>query len=159
MHHKVYDFFKRMQIASKGSLETGGILIGCYRGPHIEILDWTDAGPNDSRTLFSFTKADEKHQKAAVRAWKRSGLTQTYLGEWHTHPIGEPSPSIIDRQTWFDINQKQKRTSVFVIASPQSWRLYSVSGNPKDPAHLVPVEYGEVGITFANPGDGALDKD
>jgi integrative and conjugative element protein (TIGR02256 family) len=34
------------------------------------------------------------------RAWRQSGGTCTYLGEWHTHPEQHPTPSGIDWQNW-----------------------------------------------------------
>src|ERR1700730_6975363 len=66
--------------------EAGGVLLGRYRGPHIEIMNCTTPLPEDLRTRFSFVWQDKGHQKAAIKEWLESGGSINFVGEWHTHP-------------------------------------------------------------------------
>src|SRR5882757_868914 len=94
--------------APEADLEAGGILLGCYRGPHVEILECTTPMPLDKRTGHGFVRRDPGHQRAALAAWKASDRTVNFVGEWHTHPEERPSPSRVDRATWSDqMNQRR----------------------------------------------------
>ena len=68
-------------------LEAGGIFIGSHRGPHVEVTMSTTPLPGDVRSPTLFDRKDPGHHTAAVDAWMRSGGTDTYVGEWHTHPV------------------------------------------------------------------------
>lgn len=82
--------------------EAGGILLGRY------ILDCedvvvdkiTDPMKGDRRSRLRFFRSACLHQQAINKAWISSGGTCNYLGEWHTHPETDPSPSIIDILGW-----------------------------------------------------------
>jgi integrative and conjugative element protein (TIGR02256 family) len=89
------------------TLEAGGILIGSYRGPHIEISDCTTPLSGDIRKPYLFDRRDPGHQAAALRAWRASGKTATFIGEWHTHPQDDPAPSGIDLRTGGQSSQER----------------------------------------------------
>jgi integrative and conjugative element protein (TIGR02256 family) len=82
--------------------EAGGVLLGRY------ILDCLDVVVDritvpmreDSRGRFRFLRSALSHQQVIFQAWRRSQGTCNYLGEWHTHPEPNPSPSAIDLRTW-----------------------------------------------------------
>jgi integrative and conjugative element protein (TIGR02256 family) len=40
------------------------------------------------------------HRAIARRLWRGSGGLTRYIGEWHTHPQEDPSPSSIDLDEW-----------------------------------------------------------
>ena len=80
--------------------EAGGILIGQYRGPHVELVGCTLPLRGDVRTRFGFERGDAGHAARAKEAWERSGRVQTFVGEWHTHPEDHPMPSHVDLRTW-----------------------------------------------------------
>jgi integrative and conjugative element protein (TIGR02256 family) len=96
--------------------EAGGILIGSYRGPHVDVTTCTTPLSGDIRGPVSFDRRDAGHQAAALQAWQTSGNTATFVGEWHTHPEDHPSPSGIDLQSWSDILAKTYDPLVFLIA-------------------------------------------
>lgn len=97
--------------------EAGGIFLGCYRGPHVEIIDCTVPLPKDKRSMFGFLRRDPGHSAAAVAAWKNSGRTTAFVGEWHTHPEDNPTPSQIDRNTWLDLmRSRESDPLIFLIA-------------------------------------------
>ncbi len=82
--------------------EAGGVLLGRH------ILDTSDivvdeaTGPlaGDRRHRSRFFRARRRHQSIIDRVWSESGGTCTYLGEWHTHPESEPTPSGVDWREW-----------------------------------------------------------
>jgi integrative and conjugative element protein (TIGR02256 family) len=80
--------------------EAGGVLIGQYRGPHVELVTCTVPLRGDVRTRFGFERMDVGHAAQAKKAWNRSGCVQTFVGEWHTHPEDHPRPSHVDLRTW-----------------------------------------------------------
>src|SRR5258708_31612900 len=49
MQHDVCHFFARETGSCGARPENGGILIGSYRGPHMEITGWTEPGKIDVR--------------------------------------------------------------------------------------------------------------
>jgi len=141
-----------------GHLESGGILIGSYRGPHLEISGYTLPGNNDLRLPYKFVKQDSAHQQSAFRAWYSSGRKDTYIGEWHTHPVGMPEPSTTDTRSWRAIVRKTRRPMVFAIASPASWKFFwcqikfvGVSIKP-----MISTERGQTGVVFRSATSGRL---
>jgi integrative and conjugative element protein (TIGR02256 family) len=87
---------------SLGAFEAGGVLIGRYLLDSNDIVvdDLTGPMPGDKRGRFFFHRAQTLHQQAIEKAWRASGGTRTYLGEWHTHPEPYPTPSGTDRRDW-----------------------------------------------------------
>ncbi|MGH2530929.1 MAG: Mov34/MPN/PAD-1 family protein [Thermomicrobiales bacterium] len=82
--------------------EAGGVLLGRH------LLDTRDVvvdrvttpQPGDRQARLRFFRACRRHQRLIDRAWVESGGTCTYLGEWHTHPEPNPTPSWIDSLDW-----------------------------------------------------------
>lgn len=111
--------------ANLGFTEAGGILIGSYRGSHIEIVNCTVPQPRDLRRRTLFDRKDKAHHRAAVDAWRHSGKTDTFVGEWHTHPEDHPRYSSLDRRTWDEITRRRPDPMVFCIAGWKStwWGL------------------------------------
>lgn len=100
--------------------EAGGIFIDSYRGPHIEINTCTTPMPRDVWRPTLFDRSDPGHQAAALKAWKVSGGTKTYVGEWHTHPVDNPVPLDLDLQTWRAVMQIFADPLIFLIAGRRS---------------------------------------
>jgi len=97
--------------------EAGGILLGRYRGPHIEILSRTAPMPADRRTRFGFVRQDHGHQQVANKEWLESGGSINFVGEWHTHPERHPTPSWVDRRSWRkQMGRLKSSPMVFIIA-------------------------------------------
>jgi integrative and conjugative element protein (TIGR02256 family) len=148
--YPVIAMFEHEQAKCRAQAESGGILIGCYRGPHIEITGFTKPAKKDIRHPFCFIKQDPEHQRAATRAWQLSSGKDTYMGEWHTHPLGGPNPSSIDNAMWRDLVGTTKRMMVFVIIGPDGWALFRCQKHfIWTPIHqLVKVEEGQSGLVF-----------
>ncbi|HTN15591.1 MAG TPA: Mov34/MPN/PAD-1 family protein [Sphingomonadaceae bacterium] len=83
------------QAAASDRNETGGILIGRYvdSGAVASIAEAT-AKPADSWFgLFWFKRGSKGLKKLLEARWSAG---EHYLGEWHFHPGGSPSPSRSD---------------------------------------------------------------
>jgi integrative and conjugative element protein (TIGR02256 family) len=82
--------------------EAGGVLLGRHiRGSDDLIVDSvTTPMKGDRRSRRRFRRGKKGHQAAIDEAWRESNGTCTYLGEWHSHPEGVPTPSLIDRLDW-----------------------------------------------------------
>lgn len=78
-------------------LETGGIVVGYYSPDlHCAVVTDISGAPCDSRrTRSSFFRGLKGLQRWVDRLWKRKHR-HYYLGEWHFHPSGSPSPSATD---------------------------------------------------------------
>lgn len=84
---------------SNNDLETGGILLGTDSpecGPMVLMAGLP--GPNAIHRPQFFSRDTEYAQRLANDAWGRSGAQ--WIGEWHTHPGGQPSPSGADLNSY-----------------------------------------------------------
>lgn len=99
----VLEQISRFRQVESDTPEGGGILLGYRRDSHLHIVEATTPQPSDKCTLFRFVRRDPHHQKLALKRWMESNQTIDYLGEWHTHPQGEPAPSQLDLIEWCKI--------------------------------------------------------
>ena len=85
-----------------GQPEAGGILLGRHIVDSDDVIIDRVTVPQsgDRQTRTRFFRARRRHQDALDEAWRISGGTCTYLGEWHTHPETIPTPSWVDRANW-----------------------------------------------------------
>jgi integrative and conjugative element protein (TIGR02256 family) len=95
--------------------EAGGILLGFRRDTHLHIAMATPPGPRDQRTRYHFFRDVEFHSQIALLEWAKNQETMDYVGEWHTHPEGNPQPSTLDLREWRQICHRRREPMVFVI--------------------------------------------
>jgi integrative and conjugative element protein (TIGR02256 family) len=74
--------------------------MGLRRGEHFEITAVTYPGPKDLSTPYSFSRLDEHHANDIQSAWVSNESFVTLIGDWHSHPTGDGSPSSKDRRAW-----------------------------------------------------------
>lgn len=108
--------------------ETGGIIIGKYTKPlDCAVVEKVTGPPKDSkygRTWFK--RGVEGLQDILNNFWKRN---QFYIGEWHFHPNGEPSPSDKDKlqlKTISKLEDYNCLAPVLIIIGgnlPDSWSI------------------------------------
>jgi integrative and conjugative element protein (TIGR02256 family) len=82
--------------------EAGGVLIGRHllESDDIVVDTVTSPMPGDRQSRYRFFRARARHQAVLDEAWRSSAGTETYLGEWHTHPEVSPTPSGTDWREW-----------------------------------------------------------
>jgi len=125
----IHDTMKRYTVGLEGETEAGGIFIGGYRGNHIQITDCTEPMGRDVRKRYLFDRKDPGHRLAAMVAWTKSFGTETFVGEWHTHPEDFPTPSLLDQATWNKIMGKRTLPAVFIIAGREGlWAGFGQQG-------------------------------
>lgn len=79
--------------------ETGGILLGYdHSADGMEIRHAGGPGPRAIRASHRFTRDTHHAQQLADKAWSQD--RSIWLGEWHTHPNGEPQPSDLDLSSY-----------------------------------------------------------
>jgi integrative and conjugative element protein (TIGR02256 family) len=104
--------------------EAGGVLLGCRRGKHFEVVHATQPFPSDSRTRTSFSRDALGHQQEAVAHWHRSEARVGYVGEWHTHPEGVPSPSWLDKREWRKLVKDRRPAAPLLVVIVGTSTLY-----------------------------------
>ncbi len=116
--------------------EAGGILLGRYRKPHVEIVACSEPMASDIRTFAGFDRRDPGHQIQALRYWTESGSTMTFVGEWHTHPEERPSPSSVDLRTWREAQKAAGHLPlIFIIRGYSDW-WFGLGRSGSEPVRL-----------------------
>jgi integrative and conjugative element protein (TIGR02256 family) len=83
-----------------GDLETGGILIGYWANESVVVITSViGPGPKALHTPTSFVPDQAYHERELERIYKQSNRTETYLGDWHTHPNESAYLSGLDKHT------------------------------------------------------------
>jgi len=106
---------------AKGT-ETGGVLIGSYSPAlTVAIVARATAPPSDSRAGANwFERGTAGMDRLLEEAWSKG---MHYLGEWHYHPRGAPTPSSNDEAQMQEIaadEQARCSTPVLVILGEQA---------------------------------------
>lgn len=83
---------------SLDGLETGGVLLGVDLGGEISVLHAGGPGPDAQREPTSFLRDTAYATELALEAWQED--RSQWIGEWHTHPTGDLSPSPIDLESY-----------------------------------------------------------
>ncbi|MFA1823708.1 Mov34/MPN/PAD-1 family protein [Xanthomonas campestris pv. campestris] len=88
--------------------EAGGLLLGTVHGVHLLINEATAPTKWDKRFRYLFERTPLGHASIALARWRASHGTVRYLGEWHTHPEDQPTPSSLDRSEWHRLAKERK---------------------------------------------------
>jgi integrative and conjugative element protein (TIGR02256 family) len=101
--------------------------MGMRRGAHIEITDATFQGQNDVATPSSFERLDERHASEIFTTWEAEHHRVALVGDWHSHPIGDGSPSGTDRRAWRKLIECSKTACVgLILGASSSPRVFLV---------------------------------
>ncbi len=103
--------------------ESGGILLGYRREPHIEIVSFTTPSDEDIQSPIAFIRKEKSHQIDSDNKWLKSNKQIDYVGEWHTHPQTTAIPSIIDKTNWGKkfAGQKDKKMIGIILGMKNDW--------------------------------------
>ena len=96
---KVFSCYRQLK---RTAPEAGGVLLGRFiRASRDIVVDVaTEPGLGDKAHRLSFRRTQKRTQLLINQAWQDSSGTRNYLGEWHTHPEDDPSPSTVDLLNW-----------------------------------------------------------
>ena len=83
--------------------ESGGILLGTVHDHGMLITHATVPSRFDRQLPMFLSREARGHRAVAQRMWRASGGIVRYLGDWHTHPEDDPSPSGIDLREWHQL--------------------------------------------------------
>lgn len=80
--------------------ETGGMLVGYWSDTGDAVITATiQGGPSALRRPSRFVPDGLWQQERLDEIYLQSGRVHTYLGDWHSHPLGSLRPSGRDRDT------------------------------------------------------------
>ncbi|MFD5853289.1 Mov34/MPN/PAD-1 family protein [Cytobacillus pseudoceanisediminis] len=96
------DKMQKYRQVKRNDTEAGGILIGriLIENGHYIIDEVSEPMTTDKRRRTYFKRNMEGHQEFFNSIWDREVGSCFYLGEWHTHPENNPTPSSIDWKNW-----------------------------------------------------------
>lgn len=137
--------FKAYRQMQSQDTEAGGLLLGrlIVGTDDIVIDEATSPSTKDRRSRFAFRRSKRPAQNRVDAAWAESASTRVYLGEWHTHPEADPSPSLIDRCNWKKIVARARFEQMslhFVIVGRSRIRAWEVNKKTGRIDELVPVK-------------------
>ncbi len=132
---EVHAIFDRYRQIAPNATEAGGVLMGRFinDSPHIVVDHVSEPLIGDIRRRTYFYRTQVPHQIFVEKKWLESEATCTYLGEWHTHPEDDPTPSSIDLSGWrkkLRQNPNQRNTLIFIIVG--RWRFRAWEGTLAD---------------------------
>lgn len=79
--------------------ETGGMLLGYVNGAHRVVTALIDAGPEAEHSRSRMLPDNAYQQAKLLSHFEETGGRESFLGEWHSHPISAPLMSWTDRRT------------------------------------------------------------
>jgi integrative and conjugative element protein (TIGR02256 family) len=125
--------------------EAGGMLLGRLINDCEDIIvdEVTTPFPSDKSSRFSFFRGKKEAQKLIEEKWYKSKSTQIYLGEWHTHPEDDPTPSeSIDIKNWHKITDRavfEQESLFFLIVGRKKTRIWELNKKTKKMAELLSI--------------------
>lgn len=84
-------------------IETGGVLVGKITNRTIEVVSVLGPGPKAIQKATEFKKDVDFCQKYLDEQYQKSGHQLVYVGEWHSHPSLNNSPSATDIRSLSEI--------------------------------------------------------
>ena len=120
---KTFDEFEKVQKNAMASDENGGIILGVIVGDSLIVESITSASIKDERTRYAFLRQDEKHLEVWNSINKNTKGRIGYLGEWHSHPEKNPTPSKNDQEEWKKIKKEIGEPLLFIIIGAETMYL------------------------------------
>lgn len=105
---EVLDVFTQHIQRTESDCEAGGLLLGTVHGEHMMIEQATTPTEQDRRFRCLFERMPFGHAAVASALWLKSAGRVRHLGEWHTHPEDDPTPSGLDRSEWKRLSGQRK---------------------------------------------------
>lgn len=124
------------------SHEAGGMLLGRLIDGSDDIVvdEATEPTGADRRGRYFFNRARAAAQRYIDIVWGRSKGTSVYLGEWHSHPEDDPSPSGQDEVNWRRITRKARYDQDFLIFVIVGRRLIRIWRCDKSSLNIIQLQ-------------------
>jgi integrative and conjugative element protein (TIGR02256 family) len=124
--------------------EAGGMLLGRFisGADDVVIDEITEPSILDQRGRYFYKRAKDQAQHRINAAWEESKQTKNYLGEWHSHPEDDPSPSNHDLNNWRRIIREAKyeqENLIFVIVGRKKTRVWEYKKVSSGPVEVKPL--------------------
>ncbi len=108
-----------------GEYESGGILVGeIYSTENKVIVKHIIVSKKATRSFMGVNIDKKEMQKELEKVRKETGYEYYYIGDWHTHPEKNPTPSIIDKISY-------KRTLKTIVLQT-NFVVFLIVGNEDD---------------------------
>jgi len=122
--------------------EAGGVILGrlILNSNDVVVDEATEPSISDRRSRFFFWRSKKTTQGMVNKAWNDTHQTRVYLGEWHSHPEDDPTPSCIDKRNWRKIVRRAKFEQdflLFLIVGRKEIRLWELRKTESEPTLLV----------------------
>jgi integrative and conjugative element protein (TIGR02256 family) len=106
--------------------ETGGLLLGYWANEDEAVGTLLiGPGPNARHLPTGFAPDTEYQERRLANEYARSGRRLEYLGDWHTHPSSDPTPSEKDEGTLkriaIDPDARCPRPLMVIVGDPDEW--------------------------------------
>lgn len=116
--------------ANKGKPnEVGGYLTGSRTNMGLVVSKATGPYKEDKSSRTKFSRCDEKHSKSILKAWRQSKTKETLIGDWHSHTSNNLEYSIIDRNGWMSMINKNESPMVGLIVNSSSYQMYLLTSS------------------------------
>ena len=127
---KVLDFMQGL-VSQNPSIERGGVLAG-YKNENGDIIitHCSGPGPKALQSSTRFEKDIQYCQKFLDDLFVESGRKEVYVGEWHSHPSRNNSPSGLDIKSFSEISVEK-----YYLTEEPIMIILSNSGKPSCTAH------------------------
>ena len=139
---------KHIQYSESSSREAGGILIGKENisDNNIVIRYITEPMTTDFRNYNSFKRLDLGHIKYFNQIYECSDGIYRYIGEWHTHPEGNPKYSFVDLHGWGKIADGCEDDNEFyhIIVGFESIRIWKYEKSNLEPILLDTIMWSNI---------------
>lgn len=107
----------KLSLQKSGNVETGGILMAEHIGVNQFLI--RELTIHKSGTVATFIRKIEDaigNLKAFFKSHEHNYKRFNYIGEWHSHPLYSPTPSLQDDLSMFEIiNDKTVRANFVVL--------------------------------------------
>lgn len=120
----------RGQVLAKSGVETGGVLAGYVDGNICYINYASSGGPNAVEQRDKFEKDVAFCQEFVDNLYRNYGDRAMYVGEWHSHPSRNNSPSNTDLRSLSGIGAQKN----YLTAKPVMI-IFSSDGTPSCTVH------------------------
>ena len=142
IHQSVLNYI-RDEASSKLPNETGGILMGYWSTPYVEVVitNATGPGPQAEHSPGSYKPDNEWQHEEAIRLYEKFDIE--YLGDWHSHPYSSDHLSWDDKRTLKKISRHKNARVMFplmlILHGKDEWKATAWKFSPTQWTRFFPI--------------------